>query len=90
MQVVSVLITAVLCSHLRLTLGTGVNKGEPCTDDADCKANECGETWNDASENCELERFCGYDDSVCPEGMECFDYTNCHAGELTFKPTQTP
>lgn len=47
MQVVSVLITAVLCSHLRLTLGTGVNKGEPCTDDADCKANECGETWND-------------------------------------------
>ena len=50
----------------------------------------CGETWNDASENCELERFCGYDDSVCPEGMECFDYTNCHAGELTFKPTQTP
>eukprot|EP00578_Thalassiosira_sp_NH16_P004747 CAMPEP_0181133254 /NCGR_PEP_ID=MMETSP1071-20121207/31431_1 /TAXON_ID=35127 /ORGANISM="Thalassiosira sp., Strain NH16" /LENGTH=415 /DNA_ID=CAMNT_0023219643 /DNA_START=52 /DNA_END=1295 /DNA_ORIENTATION=- len=50
----------------------------------------CGTSWNDAGDNCMLERFCPNGDEDCPDGMECHDYTTCDAWGLTYMPTKAP
>lgn len=51
----------------------------------------CGNSWNDASDNCSRERFCPNGNADCEAmGMKCFDYTPCDASAMTFSPTREP
>jgi len=50
----------------------------------------CGMDWNDASNNCYLERHCPNGDEDCFGGMTCQKYTNCNAVGMTGSPTGRP
>jgi hypothetical protein len=50
--------------------------------------NFCGTDWEDASNNCSLERFCPNGDGDCDaEGHTCQTYTTCNAVGMTGAPT---
>ena len=50
--------------------------------------NFCGLDWEDASSNCDLNRFCPNGDDDCvEEGHTCQTYTTCQAADMTFTPT---
>jgi len=54
------------------------------------KKSFCGIDWEDANDHCVLDRHCPHVNEDCPEGMKCFEYTNCHANGLTYMPTKSP
>jgi hypothetical protein len=62
----------------------------PLSDTDERNMQFCGMDWNDASNNCFIERHCPNGDKDCISPMTCQTYTQCSAVGMTGSPTPEP